>query len=38
MLAGYAATQSASTFLGNRRSARALRPPETPQTQDSNTR
>ena len=38
LLAGYAATQSASTFLRNRRSQHERLPDETPETHNSNTR
>ena len=38
MLAGYAATQSASTYLRNRRSPEPVLVDETPEVQDSNTR
>jgi membrane protein len=38
LLAGYAATQSASGFLRNRRSGRPVLPDETPRMHDSNTR
>jgi membrane protein len=37
MLAGYAATQTASGYLRNRRRTREVFPNQTPETQDSNT-